>query len=336
MRHTLNINGTVIPADSGDTLVDTALSARILIPHDCATGQCETCRVRVPWGQIDDGGTAYGDTVLACQARVIGDAAITFEQTPPVTTTTGNVETIIELSRDVVELTVRTKEPLAYRPGQYGKLALEGFPPREYSYSDPILSDRSPDQAVFQIRRLQNGKVSSSIGASIAIGHSARITGPFGNAFLRHQETGPIVLASSGTGFAPIWSLARAVKKAQPDRSVKIVTGVREPQDLYMKQAFRWLQEHGTSDIRVVAKHGAGDFILPGTADQHLPDLTPQTTIHVAGNPDLIDKTKSAALAAQAMCHADPFTPSNGRLGLIEAASRLVSPSNLLRNFRGR
>ncbi len=335
MRHNLNINGTIVSAESGETLVDAALSGRILIPHDCATGQCETCRVRIPWGIVDDAGTAYGDTVLACQARVGGDAAITFEEVPPTSTTKGKVEAIEELSPDVVELTVRTRQPLIYRPGQYGKLSLSGFPPREYSYSDPMASDRSPDQAVFQIRRLKNGKVSSALGKSVTVGHRATLAGPFGSAFLRHHDTGPLVLASSGTGFAPMWSLARAVKKAQTSRTLRIVTGVREPQDLYMMPALRWLRDHGTDQISITAEHGARGQILSGTADQHLPILTPDTIIHVAGNPQLVGRTKTAALAAEATCHADPFTPSAGKLGLADSLKQFASPSRLLRNLRG-
>mgnify|MGYP000126729868 CR=1 FL=1 len=175
---------------------------------------------------------------------------------------------------------------------------------------------------VFQIRRLANGKISSALGTSITAGHRARITGPFGNAFLRHQETGPIVLASSGTGFAPIWSLVKAVKRAQPNRIVKVVTGIREPRDLYMAPAIRWLQDHGTKDIVVTAKRGAKGSILKGTADHHLPEMHPEMTVHVAGNPHLVERTKAVALAANATCYADPFTASSGKLGMMDKTSR--------------
>jgi len=77
---TLLINGRRIKASPGDTLLDAGLANRIVIPHDCCTGQCSTCRVRVYDGDVDDEGTREGDTVLACQATVSGNAVIEFDE----------------------------------------------------------------------------------------------------------------------------------------------------------------------------------------------------------------------------------------------------------------
>jgi len=237
MRHTLNINGKLIQAESGETLVDAALGEGVLIPHDCATGQCETCRVTLAFGSVDDDETAYGDTVLACRAKVMGDATITYEEGPKPETEACTITAISALSDSVLEVRVRAEAALAHRPGQYAKLALKGFPAREYSYSAPLQDDMQADEAVFQIKRLTDGHVSSALGSKITVGHRGKITGPYGSAFLRQQESGPLVLASSGTGFAPIWSIARAVIKAQPKRPVAIRTGVARG-DAYMKPAF--------------------------------------------------------------------------------------------------
>ncbi|MEE9313243.1 MAG: 2Fe-2S iron-sulfur cluster binding domain-containing protein [Rhizobiaceae bacterium] len=310
MRYNLNINGQTITAPSGETLVDAALMGKILIPHDCSTGQCETCRVRVAWGSVDDHGTAYGDTVLACQARVHGDATLTFETAPAIATVRGVIETLTPLSASVVEVTVRTKNQLAHRPGQYAKLAFDGYPAREYSFTAKMNGNTPADQLIFQIKRLKNGLVSSALGHSIKVGHKAKVTGPYGSAFLQTQETGPLVLTASGTGFAPIWSLARAATLANDNRPLTIITGVNNPKEIYMLEAFRWLHEHGQKNIHVVAREGARDTILSGTADHYLPTLTAQTSVHVAGNPDLVERVKQRALMAQARCHADPFTPS--------------------------
>ena len=52
---------------------------------------------------------------------------------------------------------------------------------------------------------------------------------------------GPLVLVASGTGFAPIWSIAVAARLGQPDRPITVIAGARNPADLYMRQAFSWL-----------------------------------------------------------------------------------------------
>ena len=332
MKHTLNINGKPIAASANETLVDAALSSGILIPHDCATGQCETCRVRVAWGAVDDAGTSYGDTVLACQARVISDATLTYEETHPVSKTTGFVESIAALSESVVEITIRTKSPLAYYPGQYAKLALTGYPAREYSFSAPMKGANEPDQLVFQIKRLRQGKVSSAIGKAIGVGHKASVSGPYGNAFLRRQETGPLVLASSGTGFAPIWSLARAVTLANDNRKIYVVAGVTTPKDAYMIDAMDWLSDHHQNDAKLVCRDEFLPNMLCGTPDTNLPELDADTSVHVAGNPALVERVKHKALLASSRCYSDPFTASTNKLGLLDNAKRFLMPSRLRGN----
>src|SRR5687768_6786542 len=79
---TILINGRKIQASPGDTLLDAGLANRIVIPHDCCTGQCTTCRVRVYDGEVNDEGTRDGDMVLACQATVSGHAVIEFDEVP--------------------------------------------------------------------------------------------------------------------------------------------------------------------------------------------------------------------------------------------------------------
>ncbi len=102
----LVINGKTVKANYGETLVDAGLSGWVAIPHDCCSGQCETCRVSVVSGRVDDRGTAEKGTVLACQAKVIGNAAIAFDHVPVVAKRSGLVTGISVLSSDIVEVTV--------------------------------------------------------------------------------------------------------------------------------------------------------------------------------------------------------------------------------------
>lgn len=323
MRHTLNINGRTIRAETGETLVDAAIGEGVLIPHDCATGQCETCRVAIPYGLVNDHGTRYGDTVLACRATVLGDASITFEQGPQAETQKCTVTALTPLSDTVLEMRVRSEDAIRHRPGQYAKLALKGFPAREYSYSAPLQDDVRDDEAVFQIKRLKDGRVSSQLGSGIVPGHKGKLTGPFGSAFLRQQEDGPLVLASSGTGFAPIWSIARAVLRAQPKRPLALRTGVARG-DAYMRPALSFLKDHGVGDI-ILSDRSGHDGFRHGTPDRFLPPLNEQSSIHVAGNPVLVDAVRDVGLGANAKVYADPFTASANKIGLLERVVGLAT-----------
>ena len=77
----LKINGQSVESPRGETLIDAALGAWKIIPHDCRSGQCETCRVTVVSGTLTTR-DRLGHTVLACQARVTGDAVIQFDELP--------------------------------------------------------------------------------------------------------------------------------------------------------------------------------------------------------------------------------------------------------------
>src|ERR1044072_4439881 len=91
MSFDLVINGKTVKANRGETLVDAGLSGWVAIPHDCNSGQCETCRVTVAGGRVDDRGTAEKGTVLACQAKVIGNAEVAFDHVPEVSKRSGGV-----------------------------------------------------------------------------------------------------------------------------------------------------------------------------------------------------------------------------------------------------
>src|ERR1043166_2593094 len=117
----LVINGRPISARIGETLVDAGLGGWVVVPHDCRTGQCESCRVTVVSGSVDDQGTAGGRTALACRADVGGDAVIAFDEVPATAKVAGIVAEISKLSPEVIEVAVALQSPLEYRPGQIGR-----------------------------------------------------------------------------------------------------------------------------------------------------------------------------------------------------------------------
>lgn len=321
----LTINGKTVPAEPGATLIDAGLQHGIVIPQDCCTGQCETCRVELRSGEIDPAGTLEDGTVLACQARVKGDAEIHFDPVPAPMKTTGIVTAFRPLSGDVVEIVIEVKKPVPYLAGQYVKVAFAGFPERDYSPTLTLEGLREINQIILHIRQLDDGIVSSQLGRAIAPGRKVKVRGPFGNAHLR-QGDGRIVLVSTGTGFAPNWSIAVAARLGQPHRPVAIVAAARDPRNLYMRPAFDWLAKHGVTDMTLTA---SGASPLPparrGRPTEYLPVLRASDTVFAAGSPDMIAAVKAIAHAAGAHCYADPFLPSGGDLPLGQRILRFFS-----------
>jgi 3-phenylpropionate/trans-cinnamate dioxygenase ferredoxin reductase subunit len=310
MRHHLTINGKQIEASSGETLIDAALGGWMIIPHDCRSGQCESCRVTVVSGSVDACGTADGHTVLACQAKVSGEAAIEFDELPMPQKTSGAVTEINPLSHDVLEVVVSLQSELQFRPGQYVRLKFAGFPAREYSPTCRLDGTSRDDQMVFHVRRLPDGRVSSEIGHGISTGHRVHVQGPFGQAYLR-DNAGPLVLVSGGTGWAPIWSLARAARQSQRNRKLIVIAGAPDPQGLYMQPALDWLRDDGVDDVIATTEVNAQWPNVRGRPTDYLPLVGMEDTVYVAGPVGLVDAVKRKARNASARCYADPFLPSS-------------------------
>ena len=324
-KSNLTINGRRIRANVGDTLIDAGIGGRILIPHDCFSGQCETCRVTVASGTVDDHGSADGDTVLACQATVDGDATIAFDDVPGVNKQSGIVGDILTLSPEVMEVVVWLSRPFDYLPGQYVSLAFRGFPARDYSPTVRMNGEVNKRELVFHIKRLPGGIVSSQLGSGIRGGHRVNIRGPFGRAFLRKPDSGGVlVLVSSGTGWAPIWSMARAACQAGMQRDTIVIAGARDMANLYMRPSFDWLADNGIAEVIATSRTDHGGRIKLGRPDHYLPLLGQSDIVHVAGAPRFVDMVRRKARHAAARCYADPFLPSQQVPGLGSRIFRLV------------
>ncbi|HEV7259643.1 MAG TPA: 2Fe-2S iron-sulfur cluster-binding protein [Bosea sp. (in: a-proteobacteria)] len=308
----LVVNGKPIRVTRGEVLLEAVLGAGIAIPHDCSTGQCETCRVRVYDGEIDAMGTQRGDTVLACQARVSGNAIIEFDAVPVPTKIAGRVSAIQPLSPDVLEVTVSLARDFTYLPGQYVKCMFAGSPARDYSPTLRSDGTANSDELILQIRRIETGVVSAQLGNRIAVGHKVSIHGPFGSAFHRPGE-GRIVLVAAGTGWAPIWAIARASRYREPRREMVVVAGARDPRNLYMRDALAWLAGTGVGHVVATASGQVAEGVRAGRPTDHLPGLRDSDVVHVAGSPEMVAAVEQLCREAGATCHADAFVASPTR-----------------------
>ena len=325
-KPTITINGKTVFAKHGETLIDAGLGGRILIPHDCCSGQCNTCRVRVVDGFVDDNGTADGDTVLACMATVAGDAVIEFEEVPPATRTTGTVSKINLLSPDIVEVVVATNRIMDYRPGQYVSVRFAGFPARDYSPTADLKGEvLDEDIMVFHIKRYPGGAVSGQIGNQIRVGHPTRIRGPFGNAFLRPPVANEsLILVSAGTGWAPIWSVARAACLEHDVKDFQVIAGAADGRNLYMGDALNWLRDHGVENIVTTCGKNLSPGDVNGRPYKYLPKLGIQNTVYVAGGTGVVAEIDALARSHNARCFTDPFLPSNATPGMFNRLVRTI------------
>lgn len=318
----VTFNDETFYANCGDLLLDGALMSGVEMPHDCRSGVCGACKVRLVDGKVFGGTDAASDTIYACQARVVSDLTLQAEPTPDPTSAIARVADLVRLAPDVVGVTLDLQRPFPYLPGQYCKLQFRGFPARCYSPTYPLQGAPDDHYLHFHIRRLPNGIVSSALGDKIRVGHRVRLSGPFGSAFHRPNHHGRIVIVASGTGFAPMWSVAVGAITERPQRELVFIVACRKLQSFYMDGALcRLALFPNVTIIPVVSEpQNVSSALRSGRPTDYLPDLSPSDLVYTAGAPAMTETVARIAAAAGAKCYTDPFVSNaseDGQAGLI-------------------
>jgi NAD(P)H-flavin reductase len=318
----VTVNDEPYLANCGELLLDWALMNGVDLPHDCRAGVCGACRVRLVDGTVFGGHTQGDDMIHACQARIVSDLAIATEAAPDPVMRAARVAGINRLAPDVIGVDIELPEPLDFLPGQYCKLQFRGFPARSYSPTYP-LEGRSRERLLqFHVRVLTGGTVSSALGRTIRTGHRVKLTGPYGSAFFREGHPGRIVLVASGTGFAPMWSVAVAAIMERPQRELVFIVSARNIRALYMHAALcRLALFPNVTIIPLVSEpQDVSRAVRKGRPTEHLPQLTPDDVVYAAGAPAMTDSVAGIARAAGARCYTDPFvaeTSLPGQAGMV-------------------
>lgn len=297
--------------NAGARLLDAALQSGVDLPHDCRAGQCGACTVELTRG-ITLGGEVGCGNILACQARVFSDLEIATHDAPEAVQRNAVVEEIRDLARGIVELTIRPRRQIDWRPGQYMKLQFRGYPARSFSPTARMSDGTFDDRLTFHIKQVRGGLVTPKLGSEIGVGSKLRVEGPFGHAFLRDDQGGRLVLLCSGTGFAPIWAIAAAAQRTSPTRSMLLICGAKDADALYMETALLRAQRHEATEVLLVLEkpHPNLADIRRGTPADYMPVLTANDIVYAAGGPRMVEKARDLAEHAGARFYADPFSAS--------------------------
>lgn len=264
--------------------------------------------------------------VRACQARILSDLEIEAEEVPEVSVAGGFVTAIRELTQDVVEMTIEADRRLVHRPGQYFKFRFKGFPERSYSPTRPLERRSRAREIALQIRLLEGGRVSSEIGGKIGVGHPVVIGGPYGSAYLRDGRTERLILVASGTGFAPIWSIACAALRENSQREIVLIAGVRTADPIFMTAALERLIRFPQVNVIVTIgkRSSVSDLVREGYPADHVPALNENDIVYACGPSHLIEALSPIVANSKAQLYCDPFEPARdvGDIPLFESVKR--------------
>lgn len=305
--HKIELGGRQCQARSGQRILDAALVGGLDIPHDCRAGRCGACLLRVRAGITLGGQGRQPGMIHACQAMVFSDLQLEAEPTPPVVQVATRVSHVVEIAEDIVEVSFEGGAEIGALPGQYCKFRFRGFPDRPFSPT--ALLPTSPDSALrLHVKRVRGGRVTPFLGNRIARGHAVSIEGPYGHAYLRPGLDRRLVLIGSGTGFAPIWSLAAAALMENPHRPLILLANSRKRAAYYMEPALAWAATYPNVQVIAAVEDAApGEIPFDASGNNDIPPIGPRDIVYAAGGPTLVDAVAGLALNAGAEFHADPF-----------------------------
>ncbi len=135
------------------------------------------------------------------------------------------------------------------------------------------------------------------------------------------------MLVASGTGFAPMWSIAAAAMTEQPRRELMFVVATRKLQSFYMHAALcRLALFPNVTIIPVVSeRQNVSPAFRTGRPTDFLPPLSVDDVVYASGAPVMTDEVARIARSAGVTCYTDPFTPNR----------KPAESSNLIGRFFG-
>jgi CDP-4-dehydro-6-deoxyglucose reductase len=264
-------SGREFSSEPSENILDAALRSGVGLPFGCKDGACGSCKAKVLSGQVEQGWHAApalsaeehaGGMALLCCAQARSDLVVEVREIAgygefPARKMPCRITHLERIAPDVVIVTLQlpASERLQYRAGQFLEFTLGEGARRCYSIAT---APHAEESISIHVRHMPGGVFTDALfGAaakSIKERDILRLEGPLGTFFLRPDSERPIVLLASGTGFAPIKSIAETIfhlrlnhddpQRAQPARQVVLYWGARARRDLYMDALpTRWAGE---------------------------------------------------------------------------------------------
>ncbi len=205
-----------VTVPAGVTILDAALAAGLVLPHQCRSGSCGSCRATLVSGATAD----VADRVqslppaahragvrLLCSTLPDGPCEVRVDArptaAPAAATIAARVAAVEEVASGVRRLVVDLDTPLRFEAGQYVLLTVPGPIERAYSIVSPPGDDR---RLVFLVDLVPGGAMAGWLGGRAAPGDRLSVRGPFGG-FALHPVRHRALFVAGGTGIAPVLSL---------------------------------------------------------------------------------------------------------------------------------
>jgi ferredoxin-NADP reductase/ferredoxin len=297
--------GEEIDCDAGETVLDAAFRHGYNLAHGCREGQCSACKCYLLDGEVElqrysnfalSDAERSGGYALMCRAMPEADVTIELLHYDPdnyrlehaISRRTARVATVLDLTDEIVAVTLALDEGFTWVPGQYVDVHAAGAT-RSFSIAN-IPDPARPGLIELIIRRYPGGRLSSRFGTEIVAGDELSVTGPYGALRLRDPAR-PITMIAGGSGIGPVLALLRRLA-AQNATPARLYFAAREP---FLLDEIRALGCEPT----LVAGREIADALRGDVEGDH--------DVYMCGPPGLLDAAE-AALTARGVDPARIFT----------------------------
>jgi CDP-4-dehydro-6-deoxyglucose reductase len=314
MTHQVTIRNTGhrFAVQEGESILQAALNAGLVLPYGCRDGACGTCKGKLIEGSIDYGhysGKALPPaereqgSALFCQAKPLSDVVIEAREVRKagdikVRKLPARVQKLERAADDamILYLKLPANERLMFLPGQYIDILLKDGTRRSFSMANAPHDD---EFVQLHVRHVPGGSFTDHVFKTMKERDILRFEGPFGTFFLREESEKSCVFVASGTGFAPIKAVIEAAIQKGIARPMTLYWGARRPKDLYLNGLpERWVAEHpGFKYVPVIsdalpedAWKGRTGFVHRAVMED-FPDLSAHQ-VYACGVPIMVDSAR--------------------------------------------
>ena len=316
----------VLLVEPDQPILDAALRANILLPHDCRSGGCGSCRIRITKGDvvypdgempmgIDEAEVAAG-YALACQARPVSPLVIEAPegliaaQAPR--NFAGSVAALREVAGGIFYLAVELETAPVFLPGQYAGISCGDRIGRNFSMAS-VPRGKLVD---FYIRKLPNGHFTDHGLSTLHQGARLDLELPLGGFRLHAEDYRPLVMIATGTGIAPIKAMLESLLDNPLCPPVSLYWGMRTQDDLFLDSEIRGWEGrlYDFNYVPVLSRperdwSGRTGHVQEAVAAD-FPDLS-EHAVYLCGSPEMVRDAKRVMAGCGAEVdhiHAEGFT----------------------------
>ena len=254
---TVEPTGDIVEVEEGQTILDASLRQGVYLPFACGHGTCATCKVQVLEGDAEIGDAspfALMDMerdegkILACCAIPESDMVIEadIDVDPdfvgyPIEDFDATVAALEDLSPTIKRVVLKLDHAMKFQAGQYINLHLPGIEgARAFSLANKPSDDLDVE---LHIRIVEGGSATTFVHEQLNVGDSLRLSGPYGQFFVRSSAPEPIILIAGGSGLSSPQSMLMDLLEQGDQRQITLLQGARNLAELYNREVFEALSD---------------------------------------------------------------------------------------------